>query len=270
VNNILNLYNIELKRIYKLYLGMLGFLLVGNMVLVNKSISRIITDVASETNSKKSIGLMKLKEAKFVLSEHGFSNLYSDTSLLLGLVVILCLIYGLAIWYRDFIGRNKTGYALFMLPQNKFNIYIAKAITLVIMIYGVMITQMLAWFIDISIIKVLANINNQKFMSFLDIVITRNNLIQPYFIDFIMINVIGVILAVLVIFTGVMIQKSFKIPGIILGCLYIFGSMYLYGYVTSIANYQDQRLMIHAIYYIILFVVSVGLSYTLLNKKVYV
>jgi hypothetical protein len=270
VNNILNLYNIELKRIYKLYLGLLGFLLVGNIALVSNSINTAITEVARQTNSKKSIGLMKLKETKFILSEHVFSKLQGNTTLLLGLVVILCLIYGLVIWYRDFIGRNKTGYALFMLPQNKFNIYIAKAITLVIMIYGVMITQMLAWIIDISIIKVIANINNQEIISLLDIVITRNNLIQPYFIDFIMINVIGVILAVVVIFTGVMIQKSFKIPGVILGCLYIFGSIFLYGYVTSIANYQDQRLMIHAIYYIILFVISVGLSYILLNKKVYV
>ena len=273
MNNILNLYNIELKRIYKLYLGLLGFLLVGNIALVSNSINKIISQIASQTNSKKSIGLMKLKEAKFILYEHGLSNLYNDTTLLLGLVVILCLIYGLVIWYRDFIGRNKTGYTLFMLPQNKFNIYIAKAITLVIMIYGVMITQMLVWIIDISIIKVIANINNQDYMSFLDIFTTQNsmiNLIQPYFIDFIMINVIGVILAVVVIFTGVMIQKSFKIPGVILGCLYIFGSIFLYGYVTSIANYQDQRLMIHAIYYIILFVISVGLSYTLLNKKVYV
>jgi hypothetical protein len=160
-----------------------------------------------------------------------------------------------------------------MLPQNKFNIYIAKAITLVIMIYGVMITQMLVWFIDISIIKVISNINNQEFIYFLDIFMIQNSiiiLIQPYFIDFIMINVIGVILAVVVIFTGVMIQKSFKIPGLILGCLYVFGSMYLYGYLGTFANYQDQRLMIHAIYYTILFVISIGLSYILLNKKVYV
>jgi len=188
VNNILNLYNIELKRIYKLYLGLLGFLLVGNVALVINSINTIITEVARQTNSKKSIGLMKLKEAKFILSEHRFYELQGNTTLLLGLVVILCLIYGLVIWYRDFIGRNKTGYLLFMLPQNKFNIYIAKAIALVIMIYGVMITQMLAWFIDISIIKVIANINNQEIISLLDIVITQNNLIQPYFIDFIIIT----------------------------------------------------------------------------------
>ncbi len=82
--------------------------------------------------------------------------------MLLGLAVILCLIYALAIWYRDFIGKSKTGYTLFMLPNNKFNIYIAKAITLVVMIYGVMITQMLSWLIDISIIKFILNINIQK------------------------------------------------------------------------------------------------------------
>ena len=275
MNNILNLYNIELKRIYKWYLGFLGLFLMGNILVFIQSINAVIGEVARSTKSKPSINLIKLKEANEIWYQFEFSNLLNMMNLLVGLAVIFCLIYALVIWYRDFIGRDKIGYTLFMLPHNKFNIYIAKAITVIVMIYGVMLTQILASFIGFNIIKILSDLNNQEFKSFVEYFMTERrmiSLIQPYFTDFIMVNIIGVILAVVVIFTGVMIQKSFKIPGIILGCIYIFGSIYLFlgSIYTLRGEFPDQYLMIHGVYYLILFVVSIAISYVLLNKKVYV
>lgn len=275
MNNILNLYNIELKRIYKWYLGFIGLFLTGNILLFIRSINAVVCEVARNTKSKPNINLMKLNQSNTIWYEFEFSNLLNSMNLLLGLAVIFCLMYALVIWYRDFIGRDKIAYTLFMLPYNKFNIYIAKAITVIIMIYGVILTQIVASLIGFSIIKVLSNFNNQEFKSFIDYFITERrmiSLIQPYFTDFIMINVLGVILAVVVIFTGVMIQKSFKIPGIILACVYIFGSIYLFFITIFIlrAHFTDQYLMIHGIYYLILFTVSISISYVLLNKKVYV
>ncbi len=68
----------------------------------------------------------------------------------------------------------------------------------------------------------------------------RLYLIQPYLIDFLMINVVGVILAVMVIFTGVMIQKSFKRLGIVLGPLYIVMSIVIYILIAGYSTYSDK------------------------------
>lgn len=275
MNNILNLYDIELKRIYKWYLALLSILLVGNIGTVARHIRNIIIRVASDTKSKESLSLMRLQQAKKYLYETHILNIYESTTLLLGLAVLICLAYALIIWYRDFVGKNKTGYTLFMLPNNKFNVYIAKAITIVVMIFGVMLMQMLFWGVDILILKTATNIPIQEIFNVAKYStgeFGRFTLIQLYQIDFIMVNIIGVILAVLVIFTAVMIQKSFKIKtvGIVLGIIYVYASIVIFSYIGSITPFSDKNLMGHIIYFIGLFVVSVGLSYTLLNKKVYI
>ncbi|MGL4913251.1 MAG: hypothetical protein ACRC3Y_12565 [Romboutsia sp.] len=271
MNNILNIYNIELKRVYKWFLGLLAFLIVGNIGLVSSTINNIIKDVAERTKVKPSVNLMKLQEFKTLLYEHGSREMYYSVMMLFGLMIIFCLIYALVIWYRDFYSKNKTGYTLFMLPQNKFNIYIAKALTVITMIYITTLTQILLFFIEFNIVKSLASLSNNDMNYLFKYTMDSSlNLIQPYFMDFIMINVIGVILAVVVIFTGVMIHKSFKLLGLVLGGGYILGSMYLFGYLVRFADYQDQILMVHGIYYVVLFLTSISLSYVLLNKKVYV
>lgn len=275
MNNILNLYDIELKRIYKWYLALLSILLVGNIGVVTKHIRNIIIRVASDTKSKESLSLMKLQQSKKYLYETHILNIYESTTLLLGLAVLICLVYALIIWYRDFVGKNKTAYTLFMLPNNKFNVYIAKAITVVVMIFGVMLMQMVFWGVDILILKIVTNIPMKEIFNLannMNGAIRNLTLIQPYLIDFIMIDIIGVILAVLVIFTAVMIQKSFKIKtvGIALGIIYVYASIVIFSYIGSITPFSDRNLIGHIIYFIGLFIVSVGLSYTLLNKKVYI
>lgn len=275
MNNILNLYDIELKRIYKWYLALLSILLVGNIGTVARHIRNIIIRVASDTKSKESLSLMKLQQSKKYLYETHILNIYESTTMLLGLAVLICLVYALIIWYRDFVGKNKTGYTLFMLPNNKFNVYIAKAITIVVMIFGVMLMQMVFWGTDILILKIVTNIPIQEIFNVAKYStgeFGRFTLIQLYQIDFIMVNIIGVILAVLVIFTAVMIQKSFKIKtvGIALGIIYVYASIVIFSYIGSITPFSDRNLIGHIIYFIGLFIVSVGLSYTLLNKKVYI
>lgn len=275
MNNILNLYDIELKRIYKWYLALLSILLVGNIGTVARHIRNIIIRVASDTKSKESLSLMRLQQAKKYLYETHIYNIYESTTLLLGLAVLICLVYALIIWYRDFVGKNKTAYTLFMLPNNKFNVYIAKAITVVVMIFGVMLMQMVFWAMDILILKTVTNVPMKEIFALannMNGAIRNLTLIQPYLIDFIMINIIGVILAVLVIFTAVMIQKSFKIKtvGIALGIIYVYASIVIFSYIGSITPFSDRNLIGHIIYFIGLFIVSVGLSYTLLNKKVYI
>lgn len=275
MNNILNLYDIELKRIYKWYLALLSILLVGNIGVVTKHIRNIIIRVASDTKSKESLSLMKLQQSKKYLYETHILNIYESTTLLLGLAVLICLVYALIIWYRDFVGKNKTAYTLFMLPNNKFNVYIAKAITIVVMIFGVMLMQMVFWAMDILILKTVTNVPMKEIFDLannMNGAIRNLTLIQPYLIDFIMIDIIGVILAVLVIFTAVMIQKSFKIKtvGIALGIIYVFASITIFARIGGMSPFSDKNLIGHIIYFIGLFIVSVGLSYTLLNKKVYI
>ncbi|MGL5329386.1 MAG: hypothetical protein ACRDD7_08960 [Peptostreptococcaceae bacterium] len=271
MNNILNLYSIEFKRIYKLYLGLLGVLLLGNIYNVSSKLNSIIHNVAEYKGIKPSINLLKLDKGKEFLFNRGIRDIEWMMNVILGLCVIMCLIYAVAIWYRDFLGRSKTGYTLFMLPINKFNVYIAKAITVVTMIFGIILAQMIFNNISYLIIGKLSELNVIEVVRVNnDIYNSALKLIQTNFIDFIMINILGVILAVIVIFTGVMIQKSFKLIGFIVAPAYVIGSIYMYLYISQKSLYTDELFIRHSIYYIVLFGISIGISYVLLNKKVHV
>ena len=132
--------------------------------------------------------------------------------------------------FRSF-SKSKTIATLLMLPQKRFNIYIAKLITVTSMIFGVISVQFLFWFIDLVIIKAILNVNVDGFTNVFETILANQNrfsnliFIQP--IDFLMIDVFGVILAVVVIFTGVLMERSYKKIGIILGGGYIFASIIL-------------------------------------------
>ena len=269
MNKILTLYNIEFKRIYKLYFTLLGLLLVGNIGIVAKQLYRQVNSAALNGKAKVSMELLKSPLVKNeLLFKGGIDDIYLFTTIILGIAVMFCLIYCIVIWYRDFVGKNKTAYTLFMLPNNKFAIYISKAMTIVVMIYGVIMTQILSWIIDANIIKILCNIDIYQ-AKYIILNLSSIHLIQPYLLDFIMIDVIGVILAVLVIFTAVMIQRSFKIKGMILAIIYTLASISIYWLIIRYAHYSDKILVLHSIYYIALFTISTTLSYYLINKKIH-
>lgn len=271
MNKILTLYDIEFKRIYKLYFALLALLFAGNIAVVWKGIHNVVNLVATSNELKPTIGLLKYKLAEQEILSNQISNSYHLTTLILGFSVIFCLIYAVAIWYRDIFGKSRTSYTLFMLPINKFNMYISKALTVIVMIYGITLSQILSWIVEVNLVSSLSGVSVSQI---LEKTSSRAagigiGLVQFYPIDFIMINIIGVILAVVVIFTGVMLQRAFNKKGIVFGGLYIFLSIAGYLFVTSKTWFTDRYLLYHFLYYIMLFVLSVILSYRLLNKKVY-
>lgn len=270
MSKILTLYNIEFKRVYKLYLALLGILFAGNIAIVSRKLSDIINSVAEDRNLRPSMDILKSTTGKNKVFMEGINNIHLSTNLLVGLVVVLCLVYSIVIWYRDFLGKNRTSYTLFTLPIDKFNIYISKALTVTMMIYGIIIAQIFAWIIEVFVISGLSGVGITKAISsVIRNSMFREGLIRLYTIDFIMINIIGVVLAVVVIFTGIMIQMAFKRKGVILGSLYVVSSIIIYGYLTGQSAFTDRVLVVHSIYYIILFALSITISHKLLNKRVY-
>ena len=95
------------------------------------------------------------------------------------------------------------------------------------------------------------------------------NLIFSQPIDFLMIDVLGVALAVIILFTGVLIERSYNKIGVVSGGGYIFASIILYISLTAqYGMYADILLKVHIAYYIVMFLISVLASRTLLNKRI--
>lgn len=184
----------------------------------------------------------------------------------------MCLLYALIIWYRDYYSRRKTIYTLLCLLQSRFNIYLSKLITIVVMIYGTIVSQFVFWYINLTIVKNLAGIQSPIFLNIFKNMmhsVRIPNIVSPNIVEFLMVDIIGVILAVVVIFTAVLIERSVKKVGVILGPLYIslaiFGYLYLFKFSRLLLL---NLLTIHIGYYTFLFIISLLLSYYIMNKKI--
>ena len=267
MNNILTLYDMAFKRIYKIYFTLIGILLASNIGATLFSIYSVPSRTSDIEGNPITVNVLKSEEGIRYIYEYLIGDLTSITKMAVAFSVLLCLLYSLVIWYRDYFSKSKTIATLLMLPQKRFNIYIAKLITVTSMIFGVISVQFLFWFIDLVIIKAILNVNVDGFTNVFETILANQNrfsnliFIQP--IDFLMIDVFGVI------FTGVLMERSYKKIGIILGGGYIFASIILYICLTAqYEQYADILLKVQIAYYIVIFVISILISRTLLNKRI--
>ena len=271
MNKILTLYDIEFKRIYKLYFGALLAFIAFNIGVVFVMLSDVVSAVANKLQTNKSIQLLQKASAARMIRERYIDRAFTFICMALVVAIVICLIYGFIIWYRDFIGKCKTAYTLFMLPNNKFDMYIAKLMTVVFLIYGVIIAQVLSWIVSILIVTSLTTVTLSQIVEVINhrMIFEMLGFMKFDFISFIMINIIGVIITVIIIFTGVIIQKSFKKVGIVLGISYIFIFAITNFFVVAYKSYSGQLLIYQGICYLITALISIVISYRLLNKKIY-
>lgn len=97
------------------------------------------------------------------------------------------------------------------------------------------------------------------------------NIPQLSRIEFIMIFILGPILAMTVLFTGIMMHKTIKKIGGLLGALYVISIIMVYLSNTILYNtYSDVLIKVHLIFYVVVFIMSIAVSYSSLTKKIYV
>ncbi|UOW67095.1 hypothetical protein [Paraclostridium bifermentans] len=272
MNKILTLYNIEFKRIYKLYFLLIGTLLIANLAGVMKTLYDSVKRISLENNLPMNIDILKTNLGYSFVNEFTKNDIYVYGSMALGVAILFCLLYATIIWYRDYYSKSKTIYTLLSLPQPKFNIYLAKLIMVLVMIYGVIACQFLFWYIDLNIIKIFAGISSPNFANVYSNMmqpVNQINVVSPYLLDFLMIDLFGIILAVVVIFTGVLIERSFKKMGVLLGIGYILITIIGYVFIIGLdSGILGNLLLNYIMYYILLLMVSILISYRLINKRV--
>lgn len=275
MSKILTLYDIEFKRIKKVYLSILGLLTISNFIWFIYNLNLVAKEVQGILNIRGGLGLLKSEEAYMIIKNGGFVySLYSLSFFFMILGLIWCLYYTLLTWYKDFSSKTTVAYTLFTLPYNKFNIFLSKLLIVLSFIYGVLATQHILWILEIFIMKSITSINISEIIY----IVNYNGLIDflsmrvsIYPLEIIMYYVFSPILAVIVLFTGVLIHKSFDKIGGFLGLFYVAIVIFMYLYISSISmTFTDELLKNHILYYIVMGVLSLIISYNLLNKKIHI
>lgn len=274
-SKILTLFDIEFKRVQKIFFAVISLITLGNVGIFILGIYRVLKDVQAETGVAQQISVLKTNIGKHMFLELQLPNfIYYLSNLLMFLALIGCAFYCVLIWQRDFSSKSKTIYTFFMLPENRFITFISKLITMLTLIYTIIFVQHLLWAIEafivskyanIPIINMINSINNINAMEG----ITRLILVPIYPMEFLMIFIIGPIVAVTSIFTAVLMSKSIKKVGGVIGIVSMVTLLIVYFVIIVDNKYSDCILRNNMIFYIVVFFVSIFVSYNLLKNKMY-
>ncbi|MEC5424548.1 hypothetical protein QGM71_13690 [Virgibacillus sp. C22-A2] len=273
--NYLKLVNFELGRFIKIYFVLIGITVVSQITGVIVIANRYL----KEANIAIYEDLMPQAQFLEMYGPMSFSNI-TRTSWFMGpiaLSIAALIFYIFLIWYRDWFGKNTFIYRLLMLPTARINIYLAKATSIFLMVLGLVSIQLILLPIESTLLKWIVPKNFRLDMS-IDGMIESSKflfiLFPPTFIEFLLHYGIG-FMAVFLLFTAVLFERSFRIKGVFAAILYSTFSIALFilpllleGIYEVGYFYPVELLLLEIILGLFVIGLAVWVSHYLLNKKI--
>ena len=221
MKNFLKLTNFEINRFSKIYFALLAITLVLQFVGVFMGIHNY------ESNYNEVMRVDNLTDAAYIEQYGGLNFTNVSSSMWFASSIALCAValifYIFLIWYRDWFGKNTFIYRLLMLPTSRLSIFTSKAAAILLMVFGLIAFQLILLPIENALFNQLAPANLVDYKmsvpmilqtSVILIIIIPSTLAQ-FFISY------GIgLMAMLVLFCGIMFERSYRWKGIILGVLY--------------------------------------------------
>ncbi|SFB05854.1 hypothetical protein SAMN04488072_106119 [Lentibacillus halodurans] len=219
MNRFLKLVNFELNRFMNIYLVLIA------LTVIVQAAGVIVTANAYMDKANQAINEEMLSAAQFIEQYGAMSFLDFARGLWFTGPIAVCaaalLFYIFMIWYRDWLGKNTFIYRLLMLPTARLNVYLAKATSIVLMVLGLVSVQLIILPLENSVLKWMVPADFRTDMTVGQIVKWDylSILVPQSFTEFILYYGAG-FMAVSVLFTAILFERSFKWKGIFLGIGY--------------------------------------------------
>ncbi|MEY9973512.1 hypothetical protein ABH966_003912 [Lysinibacillus sp. RC46] len=219
MKNFFKLLNFEVNRIFKLYLTLIGLIIVSQFIGAIV-VSKVYMNDADQVMYKNQLSMSQYIKEYGVSPFHRFIE--SGWFMMpIFFSIAMLMIYVFFIWYRDWFGKNTFIYRLLMLPTERISIYLAKLTTVMLLVLGLVTLQILLIPIEIQIFNSIIPTDLQSHFSFYDIYSLRmwGWLYPKTLTEFILIYGVGLIF-VTVLFTAILIERSYGLKGIFFAIIY--------------------------------------------------
>ena len=263
MSHYLKLVDFEIKRFWKIY----AFLLAS--VLVIQPITVFV--------------LLKAKQEYIQKNplEDYYLAYFSSNSLFFHLPIMICLatltLYIFFTWYREWFGKSTFSIQLLMLPFNRMTVYYAKLTALLLFIFGGLVTQIGSYYVVYGIYMAMypqfSSLDN-SLVSWLNADQILFALIPTNIVDFFLYYGLGIV-AVIVLFTVILLERSFRYKGIITGVIFVIICILLF-FVPNYINdkviflYENEILLGRIAISFCIAAGSLWLSHYLIKKKIWV
>lgn len=265
MNRYLKLVNFETNRFLKLYLVLIGIVFFVQMIGVI-IVSRLYVNSANEAIYEDF-----LTKAQF-LDQYGYMSFinFTRTAWFLGPIMLsmaVLIIYVFFIWYRDWLGKNTFAYRLLMLPTERINVYLAKATTMLIFVLGLVSVQLLLFPLENQVMKWMVSDDFRMDFSVKQIT-TSNELVILFpntFTEFLLYYGGGMV-AVCIVFTAILFERSYRLKGIIYGILYCAASLLVF----FAPVFVDAFLLGNFLYPLELFFIEIVMGFLVLIGAIWI
>lgn len=275
MGSFMKLFAFEINRFIKLYIALLAVIFIIQLGTVLFEASSYMALVKEVTKSGRASPEQFLNEYwHFSLVD----VIYARGFLIpIALGAVSVIIYLFFIWYRDWFARNTFIYRLLMLPVNRMTIYFAKLATIIVSVLGLISAQLVYLVIYKQIVKWIVPIVYRTDMKTSLLVASSDLsvLIPTHFSLFLIIYGLGT-LFIIVLFTVILLERSFKLVGLLLGIIYtsfaiglfILPFVVQFIFFDTFYLYTDEMFYVQLVISFIIGGVSLWISYILINRKV--
>jgi len=263
MSHYLKLVDFEMKRFWKIYI----FLLVSVLIIQPITVFVLL-------NAKKEY-IQRNPLEDYYLTH------FSNDSVFFHLPIMICLatltLYIFFTWYREWFGKSTFSIQLLMLPFNRMTVYYAKLTALLLFILGCLVTQIGSYYVVYGIYRSLypqSSALDNSLVSWLNSDQILFALIPTNVVDFFLYYGLGIV-AVIVLFTVILLERSFRYKGIIIGLIFAIVCViwfFVPNYINDevISLYENEILLGRIVISFCIAVGSLGLSHYLMKKKIWV
>lgn len=271
----MKLVNFEINRFSKIYFSLL-------LITILSQFAGVIIKVKGFMNNADQTMLEEnMTEAAYLKMFGGIDfNLISGSLWFLGpiaLCAVALIFYIFLIWYRDWFGKNTFIYRLLMLPTTRLSLFLSKATAIFLLVLGLIALQLIILPMENALFNSMVPeaylYTKMSTMFIIESSPLLGFIIPGSFTQFLLSYGIGLMI-MLVLFTAIMLERSYRIKGIVLGIVYcvLVGALFISPLLIDDANGislfpSEIFRMLTALGFIIT-AVSIWLGSWLLKKRV--
>lgn len=268
-NKLITLFENDFYRSLKIVMPLIGIFFIAHIAVA----SIWVFDLKKITNEGiNNPGLANMPSMSRRAAQYGCFSLFNQSGIdvVTAISIAVIALYTLLLWNREWRGGTKSIYTLLSLPIKKGYIVFSKLFTMIIFIGFNVLVQILTLFIDKSIMKYYIN---EKFYVEQDVLgvfatgyrATWINLISKE----IWASLVTIIAIILILGIIILLFRSFKIKGILLGVLLLVAYIGINaGVFIYFKLYWDEFYIFRIIFSLIASILAFEYSKYLLENKV--
>jgi hypothetical protein len=268
LNRYLKLVHLEVHRFRYALFGLMVMTAIIQLIWF-VHIARVRVDGLREASRLRDIALHKFSFADVI----GATQFWFALPILISITVLG--LYVFLIWYRDWIGRDKFAYRMFALPMARRNVYLAKATAIFIFVFAMVAFQLLLLLVERQLFDWMVP-SEYRMSSLFAEAVTSNQVFDLILLPldgmrFVVYYGIG-ILAVFVIFTAVLLERSYRWRGIVYAILYVAACGAAIGFAANLSPYgyfyPREITALRFGIYLVAMGVTLALGFRLVSKKI--